>query len=118
MKADRFEELRIWQNSREKCITIYRTFSHLKDYNFKDQIQRAAVSVMNNIAEGFEKHSDADFANYLTIAKGSNGELRSMIYLSEDLGYTTQEVSTTLRETSEQLSRAIQTLINYLRKKR
>jgi four helix bundle protein len=90
----------------------------LKDYSFKNQIERAAVSVMNNIAEGFEKHSDADFANYLNIAKGSNGELRSMIYLSEDLGYRTKEVSVTLRETSEQLSRAIQTLINYLRKKR
>jgi four helix bundle protein len=117
MNADRFEELRIWQNSREQCKTIYRTFNNLKDYGFKDQIQRAAISVMNNIAEGFEKRSDADFANYLDIAKGSNGELRSMIYLSEDLGYTTKEASASMREYSEQLSRAIQTLINYLRKK-
>lgn len=116
MHAERFEELRIWQSAREQCKCIYQNSQSIKDYGFKDQILRACVSVMNNIAEGFEKRTDADFANYLNIAKGSNGELRSMLYLSEDLAYTTPETSATLRDHSEQLSRAIQTLINYLRK--
>jgi four helix bundle protein len=118
MNAERFEELRIWQNARDQCKSIYLAYLNLKDFGFKDQIQRAAVSVMNNIAEGFEKRTDADFANYLDIAKGSNGEVRSMLYLSEDLNYTSPEASQTYRDNSEQLSRAIQTLINYLRKKR
>ncbi|PAZ05930.1 MAG: hypothetical protein CAK88_06275 [Verrucomicrobiia bacterium AMD-G2] len=116
MNAQRFEELRIWQSAREQCKVIYQTFSKNKDFGFKDQIQRAAVSVMNNIAERFEKRTDADFANFLDIAKGSNGELRSMLYLSEDLDYTDHETSENLRQFSEQLSRAIQTLNNYLRK--
>lgn len=115
MKAQRFEELRIWQSARVQCKHIYQTFQTTKDYGFKDQIQRAVVSVMNNIAEGFEKRTDADFAKFLDIAKGSNGELRSMLYLAEDLEYVTADAAETLRQFSEQLSRAIQTLSNYLR---
>jgi four helix bundle protein len=60
-----------------------------KDYGFKDQIQRAAVSVMNNIAEGFERGSNKDFAKFLFIARGSAGEVRSMLYLTVDQKYIT-----------------------------
>ena len=62
-----------------------------KDYGFKDQIQRAAVSVMNNIAEGFERGSNKDFAKFLFIARGSIGEVRSMLYLALDQKYITEE---------------------------
>ena len=62
-----------------------------RDFGFKDQIQRAAVSIMNNIAEGFESGSDAKFMSFLSISRGSCGEVRSMLYLCEDLGYCTKD---------------------------
>ena len=65
--------------------------SSCRDYGFKDQIQRAAVSIMNNIAEGFESGSDAKFLNFLNISRGSCAEVRSMLYLCEDLGFCTKD---------------------------
>ena len=65
--------------------------STCKDWGFRDQIQRAAVSIMNNIAEGFDSGSDAKFINYLNISKGSCSEVRSMLYLCEDFGYCSAE---------------------------
>ena len=67
--------------------------SNCKDWGFKDQIQRAAVSIMNNIAEGTESGSDAKFMNFLNIAKGSCSEVKSMLYLCEDLSFGTPEES-------------------------
>ena len=71
---------------------------------------------MNNIAEGFERKTDADFARFLDISKGSNGEVRSMLYLAEDLGYLDLETGGKMRHHSEKLSRTIQTLSKHLRK--
>ena len=68
-------------------LNIYESFKFCKDHSFKDQINRAAVSIMNNIAEGFEKGTDKDLAKFLFIAKGSSGEVRSMLYLAKSLGY-------------------------------
>lgn len=79
-----FEELRVWQDARVLVNDIYKMISNCKDYGFKDQIQRASVSIMNNIAEGSEAGSDALFIRYLKIAKASCGEVRSMLYLCED----------------------------------
>ena len=92
--ADRFEDLDAWKVSRELANLIYaygREGALSKDYSFKDQIQRAAVSVMNNVAEGFARGSNKDFAKFLFIARGSVGEVRSMLYLASDLGYITEE---------------------------
>ncbi len=92
--ADRFEDLDAWAVARELANLIYaygRESSLGKDYGFKDQIQRAAVSVMNNIAEGFERGSNKDFAKFLFIARGSVGEVRSMLYLAMDQKYITEE---------------------------
>ena len=83
-----FENLYVWQESRELINTIYKIMSSCRDYGFKDQIQRAAVSIMNNIAEGFESGSDAKFLN---ISRDSCAEARSMFYLCEDLGFCTKE---------------------------
>ncbi len=63
-KAERFEDLRIWQEARQLVKQVYIDFRENREYGFKDQIQRAGVSVMNNIAEGFERNSDADFARF------------------------------------------------------
>ena len=86
-----FENLYVWQESRELIKTIYNIMSSCRDYGFKDQIQRAAVSIMNNIAEGFKSGSDAKFHNFLNISRGSCAEVRSMLYLCEDLGFCTKE---------------------------
>ena len=94
MKVDRFEDLDAWKVARELSNLIYafgRASGCSRDFGFKDQIQRAAVSVMNNIAEGFERGSNKDFAKFLFIARASTGEVRSMLYLALDQKYITNE---------------------------
>ena len=115
-----FEDLRIWRESRELVNDIYQTFwnndSKLKDFSFGNQIRRASISVMNNISEGFERDSDAEFARFLVISKGSCGEVRSMLYLAEDLNYISPEIGKKLRNKTSQLTREIYALIQYLKK--
>jgi four helix bundle protein len=119
MTAKRFEDLRIWQKARAQANLVYDSFGHDspagRDYGFRDQIQRCAVSVMNNIAEGFERRTDQDFARFLNIAKGSNGEVRSMLYLSEDRRYLTAELAQEMRTFAEALSEGIEALARHLR---
>lgn len=115
-KAERFEDLRVWQESRLLANALYDTTESLRDFPFRDQLRRAGVSIMNNIAEGFERHSDADFAHFLTIAKGSSGEVRSMLYLGEDRHYFTLEQSGNLRTAAESISGGLAKLAIYLRK--
>jgi four helix bundle protein len=120
MTVQRFEDLRIWQDARVLANRVYDSFGPDsqagRDFGFRDQIQRAAVSVMNNIAEGFERKTDADFARFLDLAKGSNGEVRSMLYLAEDRRYLTLEAANDLRAFSEQLSKGIESFAKYLRR--
>jgi len=87
MNIEKFEDIIAWQKSKELTILIYRNFKDIRDFSFKDQIQRAAVSTMNNIAEGFERRGDKEFRKFLFIAKGSSGEVRSMLYLALELKY-------------------------------
>ena len=112
----RFEELRVWQDARILVRDIYTLTQNLKDYGFKDQIQRAAVSIMNNIAEGCDSGTDALFLRYLHIAKGSCAEAKSMLYLSEDLEYSTKEHSLELINKTQAIAGSIQKLIDYLKK--
>ena len=120
MTAATFEELVIWKNARVQANAVYDAFgaesAASRDYGFRDQIQRSAVSVMNNIAEGFERRTDQDFARFLDIAKGSNGEVRSMLYLAEDRHYLNPSTSQEMRNFSEALSRSIESLSKHLRK--
>jgi len=119
MTAKRFEDLRIWQDSRAQANAVYDSFGYDspagKDFGFRDQIQRCAVSVMNNIAEGFERRTDQDFARFLNIAKGSNGEGRSMLYLAEDQKYLTPDFALQMRTFAESLSSGIEALARHLR---
>jgi four helix bundle protein len=87
MKIEKFEQITAWQKSRELNVIIYKLFSSCKDFSFKSQIERASVSIMNNIAEGFERQTNKEFKNFLYISKGSCGEVRSMISLALDLNY-------------------------------
>ncbi|MCQ2094826.1 MAG: four helix bundle protein [Bacteroidaceae bacterium] len=85
-----------------------------KDWGFRDQIQRAAVSIMNNIAEGSESGSDAKFYNFLNIAKGSCGEVRSMLYLCEDFQFCSIEERISLQTQLKKISTGIVKLQNIL----
>ena len=107
--------MRIWQDARVFANQIYDLTDNLKDYGFKDQIQRAAVSVMNNIAEGFDYGSDAMFVKYLDISKASCGEVKSMLYLAEDRKFCSQEKAIELREKAKGISSGIHALIKYLK---
>lgn len=94
MTAKRFEDLDAWKVARELANLIYalaKTSEMSRDFGFRDQIQRAAVSVMNNVAEGFERGSNKDFAKFLFISRGSVGEVRSMLYLALDQKYISEE---------------------------
>jgi four helix bundle protein len=85
MKIERFEDIIAWQKAKELSVRVYSLFSESRDFGFRDQIERASVSVMNNIAEGFERKSNKEFIHFLFIAKGSCGEVRSMLYLAKEL---------------------------------
>ena len=110
----KFEELRIWQDARVLVLDIYKIMNDNKDYGFKDQFQRAAVSIMNNIAEGSDAGSDKQFIRFLQIARASSSEVSSMLYLSEDLHYIEKEKVNELQEKIRNISAGIQSLIHYL----
>jgi four helix bundle protein len=110
----RFEDLWIWQEARQLVRHVYSDIDN-QDLGFKWQIQRAAVSIMNNIAEGFEKSSDPEFVRYLDIAKGSCGEVRSMYYVAEDLTYVSSSVGNERREAARRVSAGISSLQKHLR---
>lgn len=111
------ENLYIWQESRKFVNALYKMMSNCKDWGFKDQIQRAAVSIMNNIAEGTESGSDAKFINFLNIAKGSCSEVKSMLYLCEDLSFCTPDERVVLQSQLKQISTGIVRMIKSLNNK-
>ena len=124
MKAKSFEDLKIWQDSRDFVKSIYELTSSnkfAKDFGFKDQIQRAAVSIMNNIAEGFERNNNKEFIIFLKYSKGSAGEIRSMLYVALDLDYidesTFEKYYTSAINIITQISNFIKYLKNYQNKK-
>jgi len=110
MAVSRFEELEAWKRSRTLANQIYlstKTGEFAKDYGFKDQICRAAVSVMSNIAEGFERGSRPDFHRFLVIAKASCAEVRSQLYLAKDVGYLDDGEFQKLMDIAEETARII-----------
>lgn len=84
MKIEKFEDIESWKEARLLVKEIYKNYSNIKDYGFKDQIQRAAISVMSNIAEGFDRGSNKEFVQFLVIARGSVSEIRSLNYAALD----------------------------------
>jgi len=113
----RFEELEAWQTARALIKLVYELTSvgaFSRDYGLRDQIRRAAVSVMSNIAEGFESRTQALFIDYLGRAKGSAGEVRSQFYIALDRDYLTQDQFAAALRQAETCSRQIARLIQYL----
>ena len=90
MKITCFKDIIAWQKAQDLAVLIHQKFYATKEFSFKDQIFRASVSVSNNIAEGFERSSDNDFARFLYISKGSNAEVKSMLYLAKRLGFISE----------------------------
>jgi four helix bundle protein len=114
MNIEKFENLIVWQKSRVLCKSIYKSFSLSNDFGFNNQIQRASVSIMNNIAEGFERKSNKEFRQFLYIAKGSCGEVRSMLHLAGDLEKIEKENCELLKTQSEEISKILSGLIKSL----
>ncbi len=112
-----FEDLRVWQNARNLVNSIYDLMDENKNYGFRDQIQRASVSIMNNIAEGFESGSDAKYMNFLNIAKGSCSEVRSMLYVCLDRKFCTEEQFDSLKSQTVYISSQLYKLIEFLNNK-
>ena len=115
---NRFEELDCWQTARELTRRIYRLsvsgpFS--KDFGLRDQIRRAGVSVMSNIAEGFESRTRPLFIDFLGRAKGSAGEVRAQLFVALDAGYLTDQEFQELRDLAEKISSQLSRLTTYLK---
>lgn len=87
MRIEKFEDILVWGKSKSLVIDVYKVFEGSKDFSFRDQIRRASVSIMNNIAEGFERRTNNELRSFLYMSKGSSGEVRSMLYLALELGY-------------------------------
>ncbi|MES2677753.1 MAG: four helix bundle protein [Pseudomonadota bacterium] len=113
----KFEDILVWQKSQGFAVEIYAVFGGMKDFGFKDQILRAVVSISSNIAEGFDRSSDADFSRFLYIAISSCSEVRSMIYLAEKLHYLSNEQKINFIKSSNEISKMIRGLIKSLTKK-
>ena len=116
--AKRFEDLEVWQRSRELANLIYAfskdgTFS--RDFGLRDQIRRAAVSIMSNIAEGFESSTQQTFIKYLGHAKASAGEVRAQLYIVKDQGYISEEDFEKAFAMAEICSKQLARFIQYLR---
>jgi len=114
VKIERFEDIQIWQKARQLVKNIYQATTENQgfkgDFALKDQIRRAAISVMSNIAEGYARRSDKAFSNFLHIAHGSATEVQSQLYIALDLNYISKENFTKAYTLSEAINRQTQTL--------
>ena len=117
-RVERFEDLEIYQKATSIAIDIYKMLAsgNLKvDYGTRDQMQRAAMSISNNIAEGFEYDNNADFIRFLKYAKGSAGELRNQLYVLKELKVLDDAYYQNKYDELIQLSRQLAAFINYLK---
>ena len=116
----RFEELEIWQKAKQLANGIFQSYCNSelfsKDYQLKGQINRSSGSVMDNIAEGFERNGRNEFIQFLSIAKGSVGEVKSQLHRAFDRNYITKEQFDSLYSEADELGKKIGGFINYLNK--
>ncbi len=115
--AKRFEDLEVWQRAKELTGLIYSFSSSgtfARDFGLRDQMRRASISIMSNIAEGFESQTQALFIRFLGIAKGSAGELRAQLYIAFEQEYITREEFETAFALAELCSKKLTKFIQYL----
>ena len=118
-KIERFEDLMSWQKARELNRLVYgvsRQNAFAKDFGLRDQIRSASISIMSNIAEGFERGGDKEFSQFLSIAKGSCGEVRAQLYAALDEKYLTTEQFKYICDRCVEVSRLISGFMTYLRR--
>ena len=116
-RIERFEDIQAWQKARELTQHIYTVSNDglfARDFGLRDQIRRASVSIMSNIAEGFERGSNKEFIQFLYIAKGSAGEVRAQLYVASDQQFIDRETFTNLSNLSTEICRMLAGLINHL----
>ncbi len=117
-KIERFEDIQAWQEARELTMTIYHISASgqwAKDFALWDQRRRAVISVMSNIAEGFDRQSDAEFSRFLSIAKGSDSEIKAQFYVALDQSYIDESSSNSLYESCDKVVRFLGGFIRYLK---
>lgn len=113
-----FEDIDAWQRARALVKEIYALTDQgdfARDFSLKDQIRRASVSIMSNIAEGFERDGTKEFIQFLSITKGSVGEVKSQLYVALDRGYVTRNEFNMLSELTGETARLIAGLMSYLK---
>src|ERR1043165_3427110 len=119
MKIESFEEIASWQKARELTKLIYQHSKRgefARDFGLRDQIRRASIPIMSNIAEGFERGGDKEFVQFLSTAKGSCGGVRSQLYVAFDQEYLTKADFDSLRQMTVSISRLISGFMNYLQR--
>lgn len=116
-KIQKFEDLQIWNEGMDLVEEIYTNLKSCKDYGLKDQLQRSAVSIPSNIAEGFERQSNKEFIQYLYIAKGSCGELRTQIKIANRLNILSDNTAEDMIEKTRKISAMIFNLIKTRKEK-
>jgi four helix bundle protein len=117
-KINTFEDIQAWQKARELTRAVYKVSSadsFNKDFGLKDQIRRASVSVLSNIAEGFERNGSKEFLHFLSIAKGSAGEIRAQLYVAFDLEYISKTEFDDLSKLATETSKMISGFMTYLK---
>jgi four helix bundle protein len=117
MRIEQFEDIASWQQARELSKRVYKHSKQgefAKDFDLRSQIRRASTSVMSNIAEGFERGGDKEFIQFLSIAKGSCGEVRSLLYVALDQEYLSETDFAALRQMTINISRLISGFMKYL----
>lgn len=118
MRIERFEEINAWQEARKLTNMVYEVTKHqnfAKDFGLRDQVRRAAVSIMSNIAEGYESQSKDDFVRFLYYAKRSAGEVRSELYVARDQKYLDVKEYESLLAQAEICVKMISKFISYLK---
>ena len=114
----KFEEIECWKRARELTRRIYEITgksAFARDFGLKDQIRRASVSVMSNIAEGYDRSGTAEFVHFLATAKGSAAEVRCQLYVAADQGYIQEDHFNELNALASEISRMLSGLMTYLR---
>ena len=111
MALSTFEDLKVWQRSCDQAVKVCKTVENWRNFALKDQLQRSAISVPSNIAEGHERDSAGDFIRFLRIAKGSNGELRTQIYISQKLGLINESSAKDFVGESKEIAAMLQGLV-------
>ena len=111
MATQTFEDLDVWKRGCRQAVAICRLVQEWRNYALRDQMTRSSVSVPSNIAEGYERDSDGDFRRFLRIAKGSNAELRTQLYIASQLDLIPEASRTSLVTESKEISAMLQGLV-------